>query len=278
VLSVVIPALNNAQDLDRQLAAVLDQGHDGDWELIVADNGSTDDTPAVFASWVERSPRLRWVDASERKGPAAARNIGSAAARGDRLLFTDADDLVGPGWLDACARALDALDVVVGAVDFTSLNPLPERGAQDPSPAHLRFLPAGIGTNLAVRRPAFEAIGGFAEELCVGEDIDLCWRMQLAGYRLGYEPSAVVAKRDRPTLRATLRQAVSYGRSEVTLYTRFRSAGMRRSVWQSVRSFGWLAANGRLLFDPTGRREWLRVVGIRAGRLAGSVEHRTLYI
>src|SRR3712207_4277359 len=82
-LSVVIPCLNAASTIAVQLAALSRQSWPGEWEVIVADNGSTDRSRRIAESYGDRLPGLRVVDASDRRGQAHARNLGAAAATGD---------------------------------------------------------------------------------------------------------------------------------------------------------------------------------------------------
>ena len=173
--------------------------------------------------WTALDPRIRLVDASARRGPAAARNIGAADAAGDLLAFCDADDEVQPGWLSACVTGLAKAEVVAGVFDMGLLNGRTPRPLRSAASEQMGFLPAGPGANLAVRRPDFEALGGFSEDLLVGEDIDLCWRFQLGGRRFAMLDGAVVAKREKETLPEVFRRAVSYGRSGALLYRRYRA-------------------------------------------------------
>ena len=121
-ISVVIPARDAAGTIAEQLAALAGQEYVGDWEVIVADNGSTDQTRGIVEDWRARVPGLRVVDASARPGPSFARNRGAADATGDLLVFCDADDAVAPGWLAAVARAAVDFDVVTGPQDVGPLN------------------------------------------------------------------------------------------------------------------------------------------------------------
>lgn len=278
MLSVIIPVFNNAQVLAAQLSAVTAQCLNEEWEVIVADNGSIDGSIELARRWagVAASP-VRVVDASAREGPAAARNIGARAARGDRLVFCDGDDIVAPGWLRALVESLQTATVAVGALDCSTLNGRPPAPPVDPWPHQFGYLPAGLGANMAVHRSAFEAVGGFDEDLRVGEDLDLCWRLQLAGYRLERVMDAVVAKRARSAYDRLLVQSVGYGRSDAVLFRRFRRAGMPRGLWLTVRSWGWLVVNSWSIFSVARRALWLRVLFIRLGRLLGSVEQRVFY-
>ena len=183
MISVVVPVHNGMPWLEDQLVALVAQQCPEPWEVVIADNGSTDRSAAFARDWADDHENFRLVDASTVEGAPAARNAGVQAAAGELLVFCDADDVVQPGWLASFAKALDEVDVVAGVFDFWSLNGLRTSPDQPASMRQLGFLPAGLGANLAVRRQAFEAVGGFAEELLVGEDIDLCWRLQLAGYR-----------------------------------------------------------------------------------------------
>jgi GT2 family glycosyltransferase len=264
--------------LEDQLRALADQECDDEWEVVIADNGSTDQSREVAAHWSEQHGRIRWIDASAVPGAPAARNAGARAARGDLLAFCDSDDVVRPGWLASCARALGSADVVAGIFDFWSLNGLPESPPAPASMLQLPFLPAGLSANLAVRRQAFDAVGGFAEELVTGEDIDLCWRLQTQGYRFVIEDGAVVAKRDRTGFRDVFHQGFAFGRGGPVLYRRHREAGARRNLAGAARSWLWLLLHVPLLVEPGNlRNQWARGAGMRTGRLLGSLTERVFF-
>ncbi|HKV06504.1 MAG TPA: glycosyltransferase family A protein, partial [Thermoanaerobaculia bacterium] len=122
-LSVVIPCLNAADTLGVQLEALAGQSWPGEWEVIVADNGSTDGSREVVERYRDRLPNLRLVDASDKRGQAHARNVGAAAATGEAFLFCDADDEVAPGWLAALGRVLEDREFVACRYDNEKLNP-----------------------------------------------------------------------------------------------------------------------------------------------------------
>jgi glycosyltransferase involved in cell wall biosynthesis len=277
MISVVLPVRDGLPWLEEQLGALAAQECDEPWEIVVADNGSTDASVAVAHRWAERNGAIHVVDAAARSGPSAARNAGVRSARGDLLAFCDADDIVQPGWLGACVAALGDADVVAGTFDFSSLNGL---GDDDPGPAatsQLGFLPAGLAANLAARRGALEAVGGFDEEMSVGEDIDLCWRLQLEGFRFSVAPGAVVAKRERPGLGPLFGRALAYGRCGPRLYRRYRGQGARRDVAGSAKSWLWLVMWLPFLGRRDVRRRWVRAAGVRLGRLVGSVTERVFF-
>lgn len=219
--SVVVPALDAAGTLEAQLRALARQQADVSWELLICDNGSTDGTAELARRWQGAIPGLRVVDASRRRGAAAARNAGAAVARGSLLLFCDADDEVGDGWLSSMVEALGSSEAVAGARRYDRLNA--ERFGPDDWTAplfRLPFgppLPAASSNNLGVRRAVFDEVGGFDESLRTGEDVDLCWRLQLAGHRLTGEPRAVVDVRRRSGVVGVFRQSYGYGLGDAVL-------------------------------------------------------------
>lgn len=283
-VSVVIPAWNAAVTLSEQLEALSAQVTALDGEVIVADNGSTDGTAAVARRWADRIPRLRVVDAAARRGPAAARNIGAAAARGRLLVFCDADDVVASEWLALMISGLEEHDLVGGLLETRSLRrPGAVTVSWEPTAEiHLHYwtrFEATPSSNLGIRRVAFDALGGFDEALVTGEDVDLCWRAQVAGFSFGRVPGAVVRSRPRVGLRAIYRQAFSYGKGHRQLRKKYaehiaahveaaaeRSSGAmdtaRPEATSPRRSTG---ARVRRLLTPSGRADLTWRVGQSLG-------------
>jgi glycosyltransferase involved in cell wall biosynthesis len=208
-------------------------------------------------------PCLRLVDASSATGAGATHNVGARFARGDILAFCDADDVAHPGWVESWAHALADADLAGGLTHYWSLNDVPP-----PCPAVLRppptrrqfdYLDAAGSGNMAVRRDAFEQVGGFDEDLAVVEDIDLCWRMRLAGCRFTIG-EGVISRREKSETYALLRRSIQFG----------RCAGLRRVPLSVVRAWLYLVATSPRLFDTGFRRTCVRNAGWRIGRLMES--------
>jgi GT2 family glycosyltransferase len=277
LISVVVPVRNGMPWVEHQLLALSSQEVPTEWEVIVADNGSQDGSRSCAARWSERDPRIHLVDASARRGAAAARNAGARSARGHLLAFCDADDVVRPGWLASLCAALADADLVAGVFDFGALDGEPSSLPVAAATRQLGFLPFGLSANLAVRREVFEAVRGFDEELSPEEDVDLCWRLQLAGSRFTVATDAIVEKRERAPGLPTFRGAWAYGRCGPRLYVRYRAKGMRRDLRGAAKAWLWLAvALPGLVLRPR-RRQWLRTFAIRSGRLAGSFHLRVFF-
>lgn len=277
--SVIVPARNAAQTLQRQLDALADQTASVDWELIVADNGSTDGTRAVADSFVARLG-LTIVDASGARGAAGTRNAGARHAQGDVLLFTDADDVVSPDWVAAHADA--GHEHATGPTPAMEGAGTPAWGSDEFSrtpPTLLQFLPYAPGTNLAVSRGRFESLGGFDELMAAGEDVDLSWRAQLGGVSLGFVDGAVVAVDRGRAATGQLHRYRRYGQFDVELYKRFRAAGappMNGS--QVARSYLGMVARAPLTWRRDSRSKFVRQLGRRLGRLTGSLRHGVIYL
>ena len=156
-------------------------------------------------------------------GLSAARNAGAAAAHGEILAFTDDDCEADRQWLASLRRVF--ADGRFAAAGGPNLPPKPQSWRQavvcaaPGAPSHVMLddeeaehLP---GCNLAVTKAAFAAIGGFDPAFhTAGDDVDFCWRLRAAGFRLGFAPGAFVWHRRRSSLRAFLRQQLGYGRAE----------------------------------------------------------------
>jgi glycosyltransferase involved in cell wall biosynthesis len=282
VISVVVAVRNGMPWLEEQLRALAQQQCNEPWEVVVADNGSTDESRMVVQEWAHRADMIRLIDASAVRGPGAARNAGVRSARGELLAFCDADDIVQPGWLAGHVKALAEADVTAGVFDVWSLN-----GRVTPSPptpviipnamSQFGFLPAGGSGNLALRRHAFEDVGGFAEEMMTGEDVDLCWRLQLRGHCFVVNSEAVVARRDQSGFKAVYRRFTAYGRCGPVLYRRFRADGLRRDVTVAAKTWVWLAVSSPQLLRPERRARWASIAGWRTGRLLESLRQRVLF-
>jgi GT2 family glycosyltransferase len=283
-LTVLIAVRDGGHVIADQLEALAGQEFAGSWEVVVADNGSQDDTVGVVEGFADRLPGLRVVDASARRCKAYALNEGAGTARGRSIVFLDADDVIDPGYLTAMAAALEENDFVAARLDPQSLNPpwvLSSRspGQTDGIVLYLGFLPAAAGCSLGIWRDVLEGVGGFDDTIMVSDDIDLCWRVQLAGHQLQFVPGAVVGYRYRETMRGVFAQARGYGAAVPPLYRRYRAQGMPRRRWHTALRFhaGALVrlAQARSRSDLAACAQML---GFRIGLVKGSIEHRVLYL
>ncbi len=274
--SVVIPAYNAGETLAVQLAALAQQTGAPPFEVIVADNGSSDRTVELARSFVDRLD-VRVLDASERRGPAHARNAGIAVARTANILFCDADDRVDPGWVAALVECLRTEAVVTGPVLYVD-----SLGSEDEMPRAPRSVPTGPriyldqvpfapSCNLAMRASVLAELGGFDPGLRTGQDADLTIRAQVAGHRLAWAQDAVVYHGRRGTLAQAVVQFYRYGYHNALIFRKLRGRGLeQRSVKAQLRPYVALVATSYRLFTRR-RRAWILAAAQKAGRLSGSI-------
>ena len=223
MFSVVICTHNGAHRMDACLRAVCAMTYPN-YEVIVVDDGSTDDLVSV----VEKYPKVRLIQI-EHAGLSAARNLGAKEAKGEIIAYTDDDCEPDAAWLTwlADSFARHGWDACGGP----NLPPLPESeddvdeavvASAPGAPSHVllgdveaEHLP---GCNLVVKKQALEKIGGFQTDYRVaGDDVDFCWRLGEAGYRLGFCGAAFVWHRRRTTLWRYFKQQYGYGKAEALL-------------------------------------------------------------
>lgn len=284
-VSVVIPLHDGIDFLPPLLESLEAQEWNGAWELVVADNGSSDGGPDLVKTYASRLPRVKVIEALNGSGSAYARNAGASEAGGSLLVFIDHDDVVGPGYVAAMVDALRTHRLVCGQWEVETLNPdwahqlLPSGQRDGPMMWNYDFLPYAAGGTLAMRRELFDAIGGFAEDVAYADCTDLCWRAQLdAGAELAFVREAVVHYRYRSSAKAMFKQARNWGRAEVEMYARYRPRGLPRiSVRRSLGNLGFLW-HVRRLTHPAGRAWWATRAGNTLGRIEGSLRHRTLML
>ncbi|GAA1058095.1 glycosyl transferase [Agromyces luteolus] len=283
-LSVIIPARDAGATIGTQLEALAAQGWQGPWEVIVADNGSRDDTVARAEACRDRLPELRVVDASSVPGASHARNVAAETASGDYLLFLDADDIAEPGWLAAMAAAAAEHSFIAGvstASHDSASDPRAGMGRTTKWSAILPskgFLDAAATNNLGVSAEVWREVGGFRESMLASMDTAFCWDAQLRGHPLVRVDGAHVTYRMRTSLRELWRQQYRWGIGSVQLYVLFREHGAPRSssLGGAVRMLGLVAMAPFSIWSVDRRRDWVGRAARRAGRIAGSIRFGVL--
>jgi len=249
-VSVIVCSYNGAKTL-RDCLEALDHLNYPDYEIVLVDDGSKDNTQEIVETWLAQR---RGAEAQGRRLPdfqnvrqpnlglSCARNTGARAARGDIFAYTDSDCMPDPDWLYFLVGTL-----VSGA--FAGV------GGPNISPPAVNWVQAGVaaapggpshvlltdveaehipGCNMAFHRWAFETVGGFDPEYRkAGDDVDFCWRLQTSGGVIAFSPSAIVWHYRRFTLRAFRAQQEGYGEAEAML--RFKHL---------------------IFFGPTGQAKW----------------------
>ena len=292
-LSVIIPCLNAEPTIAIQLDALANQHWSRPWEVIISDNGSTDNSMEIVKTYQNRLPNLRIVDSSARKRQSYALNAGAKASTATSLAFCDADDWVAPGWIAELGEALLQYDVVYGRMCFDKFNTPKEaevfaRRWED-GLYKGQFLPHGGGANTGVKRSVHEAIGGFDECLPRFADGDYYWRLQMEGFKLHHVPTAVYQYRIcrvRPSLPYLYHRGSTAAACDYWLYKKYRPLGitkdmilpphrtLKRSLasWlHLVRTMAWSC-----LRSGETREVWLQHFAEKTGEIVGQFQGRLM--
>ena len=235
-VSVIVCSYNGGPTLAACLNSLRKLNYP-EYEVILVDDGSTDNTAYIAAQF----PEVRYIHQSNH-GLSHARNTGAIAAKGEVLAYTDSDCMADGDWLYYLVSTLVSGDYAgVGGPNITppAQNWIQACVAGAPGgPSHVLLTDTVAehipGCNMAFYRWAFDTMGGFDPEYRkAGDDVDFCWRIQQAGWVIAFNPAAIVWHYRRFTLRAFLKQQDGYGEAESLL--RFKHL---------------------IFFGPTGTAKW----------------------
>jgi len=254
-ISVVIPNWNGAAHLPTCLESLRRQTYQA-LEIIVADNGSTDDSLAMLT---RDYPEVIAIPLGENRGFAGACNTGIEAAHGDIIVLLNNDTEATPQWLEEVTAAFgrhpeaglvasrmllfDRRNTLHTAGDFYRVNGIPgnrgvwqeDRGQYDVE----EYVFSACGGTAAYRRSMLEQIGLLDEDFFFScEDVDLAWRAQLAGWRCVYAPRAVVYHKLGAT--GGGRTASFYdGRNTIYLLIKDYPSDLWRTYWRDILRAQW---------------------------------------
>ena len=230
-ISVIVCTYNGGATLRACLTSLKSLSYPN-YEVLLIDDGSVQEVCDIARDF----PNVRYIR-QDHAGLSVARNLGAARALGDIVAYTDDDCIADEDWLSYLATGFDDPQWV--ACGGPNIPPLARSQTESVvacapgAPSHVllndieaEHLP---GCNLAIRKSALEAIGGFDPIYrAAGDDVDICWRLREAGGRLRFIPGAMVWHHRRYTVSAYLRQQCGYGKAEALL------------MKKHPQRFGWL--------------------------------------
>jgi glycosyltransferase involved in cell wall biosynthesis len=271
-LSVILPCYNGAETIAIQLEALAQQQWSGSWEVIVVNNGSTDESMNIVEQYRDRLPHLRILEAytdrsRPRLGVVHSYNVAIQSTQSDAVAFCEADDEVAPGWVAAMGEGLAKYDIVGGRLDHKKLNPdwlyAANEAARDQEKGLtlLGWIPYSVitGCNLGMRRSLYKAVGELDESFPYCYDHEYCLKVQMAGFKLHFLPDALVHYRHRTSWKSSYRQGVSRGKDVLRIKEKHlktpNSVGLRSRFWFLAK---YLPNGARLLI--------MSIFNIRRGR------------
>ena len=238
MVSVVVACYNGARTLKACLDSLGALRYPS-YEVILVDDGSTDSTPQIASLY----PGIRSIRHQRNEGLSVARNTGIEAARGEIVAFTDADCRADEDWLYYVVASLLEGDLA-GVGGHNLLPPDDSHVAaavmvSPGGPAHVmltdRLAEHIPGCNMTFHKAALLEVGCFDPVFrTAGDDVDLCWRLQGRGLKIGFSPAGFVWHYRRSTVRDYLKQQRGYGEAEALLVRKhpecFNWAG--GSIWK----------------------------------------------
>lgn len=248
MVSIIIPVFNKKDTLVWCLNSILNNNYQ-DKEIIVVDDGSTDDSTEILKRYVKRGIRL--IELSKTQGVAFVCNLALSKARGDIIIRTDADTVLPTDWIRRLTDYFQDPEVVaVGGATYGCLNPqsrisricsqivkLEETILKRP------FIFGRLpGANRAIRRYFLEKIGGFSEENQGCEDRDLFFRLKKLG-RIIFDPNIVVKTEFPSTLTKLWQRKFSWGEAEARYSKWLPSFRLYFSFFIVILSIGLILSN-----------------------------------
>ncbi|WP_336361015.1 glycosyltransferase [Haladaptatus sp. ZSTT2] len=221
-VSVIVPVFNDPAGIALTLSSLLEQTDD-DFEVLVVDNNSTDDTRAVVREFAARDSRIQLHVEADIQSSYAARNRGIRHATGELLAFVDADVTVEPDWLEAVvARMADDVSYLACAVEIYSPGTETFAGKYnrltdlrvDYFVSRLDFAPTCC---LVVRASLIEELGPFDDRLTSSGDLEFGNRVAAAGYPLGFAANIVARHPARTSVRSLVKKAIRIGHGKTQL-------------------------------------------------------------
>jgi GT2 family glycosyltransferase len=215
-ISVVVCTYNGKRTI-RDCLEGLKRVDYPNFEVIVVNDGSTDGTEVIAKEYGFR------VISIPNGGLSNARNVGMRASKGEIVAYIDDDAIPDPQWLTYLAVTFQTTNHAgVGGPNIPPIDdgPIAECVANAPGgPIHVLLTDNEAehipGCNMAFRKAALEAIGGFDTQFRIaGDDVDLCWRIQKQGWTLGFNPAAMVWHHRRNSIKNYWKQQLNYGKAE----------------------------------------------------------------
>jgi glycosyltransferase involved in cell wall biosynthesis len=276
-LSVVIPVRNGARTIVEQLDAIAAQDRLPD-EIVVADNGSSDDTVAVVTGWAATSSiPTTVIDASDRASANHARNRGRTVATGEWLLFLDADDEAQPGLVAALHDARARRSLVSAMLLRTDHDGAPTSRSR-PFAGRFYGVAHGHAGAMLVHAADLDDLGGFSEVHQRNQDVEISLRALVRGWEIVHVPSALLHYRHRASTRARVKQTFLWAYDDARLVAEFRSSvALDSPSWpRALRGFAAVSAKSiRRLRRRDDRLRAVLALAQASGHLVGAIRWRT---
>lgn len=297
--SIVVPVYNDERDIRECIESLLNLNYPRDeFEIIVVDNNSTDSTSNITKEYV---PRVKYI-LELKSGSYSARNSGIRESKGDLIAFIDSDCKADKNWLINFVEHFKSDgDCRIGCIGGRVVAFKPETVVEKHSvdfldqSVHLNERYPFIATvNACYRRKTLIEAGLFDESFKSGGDVDLSWRITDSGYKLTYEPNAVVYHKFRSSFRDLFEQFFRYGMGQVKLFKKHRKSRFKRAysiclseyftlpyyllIVLPWRMMSFWDKEDRLFYVLSPLCNIIETIAFKSGLILGSIKYRVWYI
>ncbi|MCK4736316.1 MAG: glycosyltransferase [Methanophagales archaeon] len=301
-VSIIVPVYNSAHTIEECIKSLLNLEYPKDkYEIIIVDNNSTDTTVEIVKKYPVK------VLHEGKQSSYAARNLGIKNAKGEIVAFTDADCIVDEEWLKQLVKNFrDETTAGVGG-EILAYHPksiverysdksgiLSQKGCFEMEFVGLK-LPFIATANAAYKKEILNEIGFFDDSFTSGGDVDLAWRITLKGYRIVYEPKAIVYHLHRRTLYGLFKQFFRYGEGHPKLFKKHKAIFRKKYVIDILGlllipynlllhlPFRFLTAyqcssKERCIYIATPVFNALQKFAFKLGEIRGSIRYRVIYM
>jgi len=246
-VSIIIPTYNRKELLGKAVISLLNQSYPkNSYEIIVVDDGSTDGTEELIRVLEKENPLSLKYIYQKNRGPAVARNLGIKSAHGEVVAFCDSDCVASNNWLEEIIKGYgnDEIAGIGGTIRAIPTDSIVSqycgyiRMNEKPGVLEKTGTTYLITGNASFRKNCLVSVGGFDKRynLPGGEDPDICYRLERKGYKLTYNPNAIVFNPHKQTLFEFAKTYFNYGKGDSFLTLR------RLSKWDLTGKAGakWL--------------------------------------
>lgn len=302
-VSIVVPVYNGERTIDRCIKSLLQLDYPKEkYEIIIVNNNSTDNTVKIVKEYPVKLLH------EKKQSSYAARNLGITHAKGDIIAFTDADCMADKDWLKYLIRNFkDAVGSAGGALRAYNPKGVIEHYAYENCLAFPAFFrefhknycafkyPFIATANALYQKEILEEVGLFDDSFTSSGDVDLAWRIILKGYKIVYDPKAIIYHKQRTTLIGLFKQFFKYGEGHAKLFKKHNTIfskkyqidirGYLSILYNLIIRLPWRVLNAyrysgmeRSLYVATPILHVIRNFGLKLGGIYGSIKYRVFFL
>jgi len=244
LISIIIPVKNASKTIQKCIDSILNLNYP-EYEIIIIDDGSTDDTSSLLNNYFQsgRMKNYRYIKINS-SGPSKARNIGIDISNGEFVAFTDADCIIDREWLNELLKGFESYDEKIAGVGGEQLSPDDDtdfcksindfmkkigfitdyiKTIENHKKQNFKFIETNHNPtcNVIYKKEIFKKVGGFLDGLWPGEDVELDYRIKKYGYKLLFNPKAIVYHYRPETIEKFSKMMFNYGKVQAFLVKKY---------------------------------------------------------